>query len=60
MIASITVHGDRTAEASIKDFTLATDAADVLAKAGVPFREAHEIVGALVGTCIREGKTLLI
>ncbi|MCO5214575.1 MAG: hypothetical protein M9950_00200 [Thermomicrobiales bacterium] len=57
MIASITVHGDRTAEASIKDFTLATDAADVLAKAGVPFREAHEIVGALVGTCIRVGKT---
>ncbi len=57
MIASITVHGDRTAEASIKDFTLATDAADVLAKAGVPFREAHEIVGALVGTCIREDKT---
>lgn len=57
MIASITVHGDRTGEASIKDFTLATDAADVLAKAGVPFREAHEIVGWLVGTCIREGKT---
>lgn len=57
MIASMTVHGDRTAEASIKDFTLATDAADVLAKAGLPFREAHEIVGTLVGDCIRNGKT---
>ncbi|MCA9833418.1 MAG: argininosuccinate lyase [Thermomicrobiales bacterium] len=57
MISSITVHGDRTAAASVKDFTLATDAADVLAKAGIPFREAHEIVGTLVGDCIRAGKT---
>lgn len=57
MMRSITVHGDRTAEASIKDFTLATDAADVLAKNGVPFREAHEIVGSLVGQCINDGKT---
>lgn len=57
MMRSITVHGDKTAEASIKDFTLATDAADVLARSGVPFREAHEIVGSLVGQCIRDGKT---
>ena len=57
MMQSITVHGDRTAEASIKDFTLATDAADLLAKNGVPFREAHEIVGSLVGQCIADGKT---
>ena len=57
MMRSITVHGDKTAEASIKDFTLATDAADVLAKNGVPFREAHEIVGSLVGRCLHDGKT---
>lgn len=57
MMQSITVHGEKTAEASIKDFTLATDAADVLAKNGVPFREAHEIVGTLVGQCIADGKT---
>lgn len=57
MMRSITVHGDKTGEASIKDFTLATDAADVLAKHGVPFREAHEIVGSLVGQCINDGKT---
>jgi argininosuccinate lyase len=57
MLETMTVHGDRTARAAIKDFTLATDAADLLAKNGVPFREAHEIVGALVGRCIAEGKT---
>lgn len=57
MMRSITVHRERTAEASIKDFTLATDAADILAKNGVPFREAHEIVGSLVGKCINDGKT---
>lgn len=57
MMQSITVHAGKTAEASIKDFTLATDVADLLAKNGVPFREAHEIVGSLVGRCISDGKT---
>lgn len=57
MMRSITVNGEKTAEASIKDFTLATDAADILAKNDVPFREAHEIVGSLVGKCINDGKT---
>lgn len=57
MLETITVHGDRTAQAAIQDFTLATDAADLLAKSGVPFREAHEIVGTLVGQCIAENKT---
>lgn len=57
MMRSVTVHGDHTAEASVKDFTLATDAADLLAKNGVPFREAHEIVGSLVAKCINDGKT---
>jgi argininosuccinate lyase len=36
----------------------ATDAADYLARKGVPFREAHEIVGKLVLHAIREGKAL--
>ncbi len=57
MVESITVHGDRTAAAAIEDFTLATDAADLLAKNGVPFREAHEVVGTLVAKCIAGGKT---
>jgi argininosuccinate lyase len=57
MVESITVHGERTASAAIEDFTLATDAADLLAKNGVPFREAHEVIGTLVARCISGGKT---
>lgn len=40
-------------------FTNATDAADYLAKKGLPFREAHEVVGKLVRFCIERRKSLL-
>jgi argininosuccinate lyase len=49
----------RLAEAAIADFSLATDAADFLARRGVPFREAHEAVGKLVAACITQGKTFV-
>ncbi|MGE5496191.1 MAG: argininosuccinate lyase [Burkholderiales bacterium] len=39
-------------------FTNATDAADYLAKKGVPFREAHETVGRLVVYCEQRGKAI--
>lgn len=39
-------------------FTNATDAADWLVKNGVAFRDAHEIIGKLVITCINKNKTL--
>jgi len=45
------------AAAAIADFTLATDAADLLAKNGVPFREAHGVIGRLVGSCIAGGRS---
>jgi argininosuccinate lyase len=57
MVKTTTFNEQRLAEAAIGDFTLATDAADLLAKRGVPFREAHGVVGRLVATCIAEGKT---
>ncbi|MGC4191807.1 MAG: argininosuccinate lyase [Thermomicrobiales bacterium] len=57
MIRTATFNNERMAAAAIDDFTLATDAADLLAKRGVPFREAHEVIGSLVGRCVREGKT---
>ena len=41
------------------DFSNATDMADYLAKKGVPFREAHEIVGNAVHHCIEKGCVLL-
>ena len=40
-------------------FANATDAADYLVKKGLPFREAHEVLGRLVLHCIRENKVLL-
>ena len=46
-------------EASAKNgFTNATDAADYLVNHGVPFRDAHGIVGRLVLTCIDKGISL--
>ena len=46
-------------EASAKrGFTNATDAADYLVNHGVPFRDAHGIVGRLVLTCIDKGISL--
>jgi len=40
------------------DFSNATDLADDLARKGVPFREAHEIVGHVVRHCLKTGVTL--
>ncbi|MBR6788702.1 MAG: argininosuccinate lyase [Clostridia bacterium] len=39
-------------------FTSATECADYLVKKGVPFRDAHSIIGQLVIYCIKNGKTL--
>jgi argininosuccinate lyase len=57
MISSATLREEPMAAAAVADFTLATDAADLLARHGVPFREAHHVIGALVATCIADGKT---
>ncbi len=40
-------------QASLKGFATATDLADYLAKKGLPFRDAHEIVGRAVAWCER-------
>ncbi len=58
MLETLTVNSARMAEAAIGGFSLATDVADELTRRGLPFREAHEIVGHLVATCIAEGKTI--
>jgi argininosuccinate lyase len=58
-IATATVHGDRAREAVTSDrFILATDYADYLTREGLPFREAHRVVGALVKQCETENKAL--
>ncbi|MCA9279720.1 MAG: argininosuccinate lyase [Phycisphaeraceae bacterium] len=51
-IATLTVNHDRAATAAIGGFANATELADALVGAGVPFRTAHDQVGALVRACI--------
>ena len=55
-LATLTFNTERMAAAASADFSLATDAADLLAKRGVPFREAHEVVGRLVRSCSESGR----
>ena len=49
---------ERMATSLHGDFSTATDLADALAADGVPFREAHEIVGKIVRVCIAENRAL--
>ncbi|MCX8007788.1 MAG: argininosuccinate lyase [Coriobacteriia bacterium] len=58
MLATMRVNAERMASAAVGGFTAATDLADLLAAKGVPFREAHEIVGRLVRECERSGRRL--
>lgn len=55
MIATMRVHREVLAKGATEGFTLATDVADWLARQGIPFREAHEIVGSLVQRCEKAG-----
>jgi argininosuccinate lyase len=48
----------RLAEAVAEDFSNATDVADYLAARDVPFREAYNLVGKVVKTCLAAGKLL--
>ena len=54
MLASTTFNRDRMARSARGGFTNATDAADYLVKKGVPFRDAHSIIGRLVLACIEK------
>ena len=58
MVATLEFDVDRLAELAPQGFSLATDVADHLVRQGVPFREAHEISGALVRFCEQNGLEL--
>ena len=58
MIATMRFNPKRMEDSAKHGFTNATDAADYLVKKGVPFRDAHGIVGQLVLTCIEKGIAL--
>lgn len=54
MIDTLKVKEENMKKATTEDFSNATELADYLAKKGMPFREAHEVVGKLVFTCIQK------
>ncbi|ATX82855.1 argininosuccinate lyase [Mariprofundus ferrinatatus] len=55
MLPGMKVNKSVMHEAAASGFATATDLADALVRAGVPFRNAHEIVGKSVAHCIKEG-----
>ena len=58
MIDKMAVNGQHMRDVLESDFSNATDMADYLAKKGLPFREAHAVVGKAVHYCIEQGKVL--
>ena len=58
MMAHMSFRKDRMEESAKNGFTNATDAADYLVNNGVPFRDAHGIIGQLVLYCIERDKAL--
>lgn len=55
MVDTMKVHTQTMHDATEKDFSNATELADYLAAKGIPFRQAHEIVGKLVLACTQKG-----
>ena len=55
MIATMSINQEAMDEQAKKGYLAATDVADYLAKKGMPFRKAHEVVGHLVLLCDKRG-----
>lgn len=58
LLADARFQTERMKQSLYGDFSTATDLADALASDGVPFREAHEIVGKLVRQCLARKQAL--
>ena len=58
MIRTMKFRYNRMEDSAKKGFTNATDAADYLVRKGIPFRDAHGIIGSLVLTCIQKACAL--
>ncbi|HTN44414.1 MAG TPA: argininosuccinate lyase [Nitrospiria bacterium] len=56
MIPGITLRREAAAKAAENGFLLATEAADYLVEKGLPFRQAHEVVGRIVRYCLDQGR----
>lgn len=58
MLTTMKFKKDTMERSAVKGFTNATDAADYLVNHGVPFRDAHGIIGRLVLYCIDKNKSI--
>ncbi|GGE29272.1 argininosuccinate lyase [Pullulanibacillus camelliae] len=59
MLATMTVKTENMRQAVTQDYSNATDIADYLATKGLPFRQAHEVIGKIVFYAIQKGQYLL-
>lgn len=57
MLEGIKINKDNMRKAAEKGFFAATDLTDYLVEKGVPFREAHQLIGTIVKECLKEGKS---
>ncbi len=58
MLEGMTFNRERLAGAASDEMLAATDVADLLVRRGMPFREAHGVIGALVRTAVESGRSL--
>ncbi len=58
MMPAVSVKPQRLREAALKGYATATDLADYLVRKGLPFRDAHEVVGRSVAYAIEQGRDL--
>jgi argininosuccinate lyase len=58
LIPAMTPNRAAMRNAALRGFATATDLADYLVKKGMPFRDAHDVVGRLVGYAVSEGRDL--
>ena len=58
MIREMHVKGDNMRIAAARGFSTATDVADYCVRKGLPFRQAHEVVGKTVRYCVETGKDI--
>jgi len=58
MIAQMKVRAENMRIAAARGFSTATDVADYCVRKGLPFRQAHEVVGKTVRYCIENGKDI--
>jgi argininosuccinate lyase len=59
MVATLAFRADRMRRAAGENFATATDMADYLVRKGLPFRQAHDVVGRIVRYGLEQGRDLL-